>query len=500
MRNVMLVMALAMAGVSGCVATQPVVVVTSGEVEARRAVDFAHARWQGGDMVGALAAFERVIALPAFADLPTQVRYAVLELTGEIALGQGDQPRAHALFSQASVFDIAEPDIWHLRLSAAYDLKDTQDSAICIATIARKWPDTLDRINHRAILRVANEAIKPGVVSPSSVEMLDALFQAEWTAVNQRQPDHLWLELASALLSKDHVDAAARVAARIESADTALRMRADRHFDRISQRGTAFDLEQMSAKELAQVQAFSRDHPNLLEPIVRQQSLLLASRQFEQALALSDAVIARVRDPDSEAGFDDFTDEYPWLLDNRALALKYLARWDEALTQRRRAARYPEDGGLNVSHAINLGQFYAQMGRGDDALDAVAEIGPPSAFGRMQMELLKVMVATQRDDDAARVQHVDFMREHRADAPSAYQWALLETGDMEAGAAWLIERLQDRRWRGDALVDMQTYPAVPMMPRQAIRLARWGELLARADVRAALDRVGRIEKIPLLLS
>ena len=89
------------------------------------------------------------------------------------------------------------------------------------------------------------------------------------------------------------------------------------------------------------------------------------------------------------------------------------------------------------------------------------------------------------------------MREHRGEAISTWQNALLMTGDLDAAADLLVERLRSEQWRGGALEDIQDYAGTEMTPMGAQRQARLKSVLARPEVLRALDKVGRIERFNL---
>ena len=71
---------------------------------------------------------------------------------------------------------------------------------------------------------------------------------------------------------------------------------------------------------------------------------------------------------------------------------------------------------------------------------------------------------------------------------------MIYTNQLDRAAKLLLERLRDRKQRTQALVDVQTYAAPLRTPRQVTYESRWDAVIARPDVRAAIQRVGRIEK------
>lgn len=106
---------------------------------------------------------------------------------------------------------------------------------------------------------------------------------------------------------------------------------------------------------------------------------------------------------------------------------------------------------------------------------------------------MRLDAAVQLGDTEQTDQWLGFMKEHRADAPRTYQDALLLTGDVESAAKWLIERLQDQDLRASTLSIIQEYAVPRETARQAELRKRTGALLARPDVLAEIQRVGRIQ-------
>lgn len=115
----------------------------------------------------------------------------------------------------------------------------------------------------------------------------------------------------------------------------------------------------------------------------------------------------------------------------------------------------------------------------------------------MQDANVRLDAAIQLGDSEQTEKWLGFMKEHRMDAPRAYEDALLLTNDVETAAKWLIERLKDRDQRSAALLSVQGYAVPSETARQAELRKRRAALLARADVQAEIQKVGRIEKYNL---
>jgi len=115
----------------------------------------------------------------------------------------------------------------------------------------------------------------------------------------------------------------------------------------------------------------------------------------------------------------------------------------------------------------------------------------------MQLEhvRLRAYLEQGKREDAETV--LAYMRANQNEAADNWQTALLDWGDTEGAASWFIARLHDPRQRSDALWSAQIFPRLPALPIEEQANARWDALMARKDVLAAIDEVGRREKIPI---
>lgn len=433
-----------------------------------------------------------------FAQLPEDLRYKALLVLGMLVMQDANrQGEAHGLLVRATALDQADGNAWLERSSTAFALGDYADSARSVTAIARRWPDVLRRIFDQPIYIIDTKLAAEPAQTAIRQAMLQALFDARWTD-RDGEPSTMWRELSSLLLVEGKTVQAAAVASRITSARVILSMRVDKRFDALVQRDPqAFDVDRTMAAELAAARAAVAAHPDRLRPLTTLQTLLLDTGQYRQVLAVTDAVMANVRAGKGKSTYKDFDDRYVWIIDQRARALARLGRWNEAAEQWAAATRQPEQGGMNVSQIINLGDYYANRREPIRALDMVAELGNMSPYGRMNLELVRLKVAVQQHDQAGTAAHLAYMRAHRNDAIALWQRALLVNGDLDGAADLLLQRLHNPAWRSSALVDMQRYDSVRMTPVEAEINTRWNKVVAQPAVQKALQPVGRIESFRL---
>ncbi|OJY90551.1 MAG: hypothetical protein BGP25_13900 [Lysobacterales bacterium 63-13] len=439
--------------------------------------------------------FDKVIASPGFSALEPAEQYLGLLRAGIAALDSGQAHKAHGLLVSACAFDQSDGIAWHLRLRAAYALNDYVDSAGSVRMIAQRWPNSLDQIREQAIFNISRRLDLSRANRDERIAMLIALFDANWTNEGV-EPNELWFDLVRFLIDNESMPRATEVAARIDSPSIVLTFRVDKRFDGLTRaRVGGFDIRRTMKRQRDHIDELRKRHPERLSYLGDELELDIRDGHAERALEQADKVIARVA-AEGTSVYSDTDDFYIWILDARSRALQRLGRWEDAVTQQRKAARRPENGGLNVSQSLNLARLLARLGRADEVEEAMDELGLMSPFGRMQLALNRVIAATVKGDQTVVEAQLEIMRAERIESMAAYQAALVQAGRIDAAASLLVERLRSEDWRNGALSEVQTYIEVAEAPRDTLHMQRWREILARKDVRKALDAVGRIERVP----
>ena len=141
---------------------------------------------------------------------------------------------------------------------------------------------------------------------------------------------------------------------------------------------------------------------------------------------------------------------------------------------------------------LNLAHLLIDMDRPADAVEVLDSVGPMSGYGKMVEQMARLRAYVAIGDDAGAQATLAYLSDHRNDSPSHYQSALLKVGQDDAAAAVLIGRLENLATRVEVLESYQRYG------EQSEDDDAPAGLLARSDVRAALERVGRIESYPYL--
>jgi hypothetical protein len=184
--------------------------------------------------------------------------------------------------------------------------------------------------------------------------------------------------------------------------------------------------------------------------------------------------------------------------ERRADVLAALGREDEAVKQQQEAATLPEDGSSNTSQAINLaGQLNAQ-GHPKDALALLEKVTSMSAYGRMAFEETRACAYAQLDDKTKYDESMAYLNAHKADGPMLPMEAALCAKDLDGTAKAEIALLADPDTRLDILLWLQKF-----VGPNASEAAQndddsiWGKVQKRADVQAAVEKVGRVMRFPI---
>jgi tetratricopeptide (TPR) repeat protein len=331
------------------------------------------------------------------------------------------------------------------------------------------------------------------------VRLARALFAIGWPGGGDAEAaDSLRLILADDRLDHDDRDGAAGLVSGITTPGALLSLIVRPRYDTILAPGE--DRLALLERVLAETDrttaaALARDprDPGLV--LARAQYLRGIGRNAE-ALDLLRPFLRKPRDTvaASEQGL--------WLVNEAAYALIALGRNDEALRLMRRLAALPtQENAQLIGARINYSLLLWDTGHYDDALERAARLerdaaDMTSAFGQAWISSASACALARlgRVDEAAA--RISDLRAESTLNPDALMRAYLCTGDADAAAALMVERLG-----GDdpvpAILSLQHYQSSHGDSQTGPLYDALGQIGARPDVRAALDRVGRVLTLPL---
>jgi thioredoxin-like negative regulator of GroEL len=170
----------------------------------------------------------------------------------------------------------------------------------------------------------------------------------------------------------------------------------------------------------------------------------------------------------------------------------HLGRFDDAVTELQRSLTVPRVD--KVSQAINLAELFCELNRPDEALSVLPKMDDASEYGKTQIALIELIVATERGETAAVQKGLDYLGDHQEVAPATYQQALLIAGESGKAEAFLLSRLTDTGKCTAALVGLQTYADLKRPPRvQAWHIA-YEQLKAMPAIQRAIAQVGFVRR------
>ena len=450
------------------------------------------------DWAAALPLMKRVIEAPAFEYLPLDRRRALLTSASGVAFTLDDYKLAQTYAIRACALPDPSPHVFQIRLYASFYLDDWPDAAQALMYIA-KTPKALAAVNDDVIFRIINELKKSATNAATSFDLMAALYAASWKIDGIYEPSYVWRDYAIALIERQRTAEAKKSLLRIQQPSSLISIRVDKRFGPIFKSSPEiFDIDKAVNADIGNLRKLMRESPRSMLAVMQLTYALLKARRYDEVLSLTNDVMQKMNEhAGTKPAYDDGNEKFIWILNNRAIALGGLGRRDEELELLVRAARRPEHGEPNVSQAINLGEFYCELGRPKDALFAILDVEKTSPYGKSQMELVHLCAGLQLEDKEAVASALNYLKEHQADSPRTYQGALIDVQDFDGAAAILIGRLNDPSLRADALVEVQNYIDPTDLPWPTKSREHFRTVINRDDVQNAIQKVGRIESFNL---
>lgn len=447
---------------------------------------------QSGDWSLALSRLDRLVDRADFKTYPQEFQHAMHAVRVELAQELGRHSQALAYARRATAVEGAGVDQWRMRYFAAWRAGDDADAGQSLITLVGYGAGALDGVDAQTM----RGFVLAGVLQAPEgrtlqTRIIDALFDAGW----DEEASGLWLIGATRALDRGDAARAVRFAAKIEGPSERIVMATDHRFANLrDDEPSLVDVTSALERQLLEVRRKAEADPSDVDAATVYALRLMLRGRLDQALSVINTTIQQAEAGDEKSGVRTTeTDDFIWALDTRSRILVRLGRHDEAVVDLRRAARRPEGGGMNISHAINLGSLYVSIDRPEQALEAVIDIeqGNASPFGLMQAALVRACAQAALGRAADLKATMAWMEAHASDAPEAFGAAAACNNQESRAAADLIARLDDPDRRGAALLSVQDYLDTPVQTESDRReSAFWDRVHARDDVKAAIDRAG----------
>lgn len=443
------------------------------------------------------AEIHAAISDPKFPGLGEDAQRVALTTAASLALQSHAPDQAQQLARRATELSGAGIDDWQMRLSASLQLHDARDEAIALTAIARAWGRDRSNLPDSTVRRVALDTRSPSL-DALRLNLLDALYAANWTDDIGGTSSTLWRDLACLLLARGDKDQAIMVASSIDGPYDVIGLRADARFRPLRHHGgVPEDVRAVMRARQDHLHMIAKTNPRSLQAFNAWLRTLLVTGDPSQVLALSDSIASHATARD----YDDLGREQNWTLDIRARAFVRLGRSEEAVAELQRAAALPGRRDL-VSQPINLAWLLCELGRPGEALAALPQFpGKPSEayispYGLMQVALVRLAAAIELEHAPEAAEALEYLRAHRSDSVATLQEGLLLAGKEAEAAQVLVERLEDTSERTTALAEIQTYAEVRRPPLAVGWHMETLRLEARPDVQRAVYQVGTIERYP----
>jgi len=252
-----------------------------------------------------------------------------------------------------------------------------------------------------------------------------------------------------------------------------------------------FDIAKAHERRIARYQASVAINPRSLAARNDLSRALRAAGRPREALATVESALAA-----GELLFEDWREQYPWVLTMRGYALLDVDEDAEGLKALAQADKVSRSGSDTASFVINLALSQAQLGQPEAALTTINRVSNTSNFGALLAANARHQAWVQLAEHAKAEDVLREIAEQQSAAPAVYLDALIRAGKTQAAKKLMLERLRDPDRRTGALIEVQTYrnSATSGGPPEQPKLSRRQELFADPEVRALILEVGRIEK------
>jgi tetratricopeptide (TPR) repeat protein len=443
-----------------------------------QSVNFAKAE----NWPGVAAAYDALIADPAFPRIPLEARRTIYSSAAGVALDRQDNARSRDLYLQAITANSTDKDDWANLAWVEFVLGENDAAAAHLAEYARRWPDALDELDDAFVFQLLGALDDD---APPRLDLLQSLASADWDR-RGLGADYFWFDLALRRVQRGERDLASAAIQRIDTPRELVQLRSDRRFDGLfDPQSPRFDVALAAQRRLDRLDALLAKDPHNLELVTEVASALRIVGGFDRIVALVDTTLR-----DDPADFT-YPENRVWLLNNKATALQQLGQFKEAVALMQHASEMSERESGNVSQSINLGDMRCGMGNWQGALAAIKELENMSDYGQVAMQSVVHCARLQQGDREGAREALAYLRAHRSLSSALYLTALLRESRLDDAAVALIEALDSPQERADALVMVQDFKPERSLPADVANEKRWKALMRREDVRAAIDRVGR---------
>ena len=456
------------------------------------------------DSAGARTALQAVLTDPDFSTLPHTLQKEIMSFAGLTDAMLEDWPAAYDhLMAGGPLSDPGKNGTYYFYLSEADRQTGHKDQSLAaLTTLAQVSPDFASNLNIGLIMDTSHYAASLGDNGLQEKQFLEALWAAHYQSPDIYQPnDYVWFSLFELEVAAGQDDKARELMTAFTEPETVIKLRGDNRYARFLKEDSAADAFQVRLDaSIAAARDLVKLHPDSVEAVSNLAYRLAAANHLDEALNLTDDVLAKVAAaPKDKPVYDDQIEKLAWIHMTRSLIMARQNHLDKQLKAQESARDIAATSLDHVSQNINLGYTYAADGKPHEALDVIAQVdtGSSSGYGLMAADEVRACAYQQLGDKAKLSETLTYMKAHLSDGYNPYRHALMCSGDVDALAESLIARLDDPTTRNETLYRLQTY-----LPQRRGPLAqKWQQTAtsaaARPDVQAAIAKYGKVEAYPV---
>jgi hypothetical protein len=455
---------------------------------------------QNKDYEGAETEFNFFIRDADFLSLSAENKFPIYCLLAQLQSLRGEDEKAYANLIEASILAPEARDYryWHLLWNVSARLKKYDVAIDTMTTLAATSPKEMGH-SLPDIFQTLHDAESLPDGQARREKALTMLLSANYEPELFSSAEGLWFSLFEIKVSKGDTAGAREIAKTFKLPGTYLNLRIDKRYRAYTEADSMrFNLKTLISQRVDDSRAKAKANPRKVAGVVALALDLIEDNHLTEALTLTDEAIARASAaPADKPAYDDMDEQWQWLLNTRTRILEKLGR--DAESEASQIKSRDESLAKNqdvVSQRINLGDFYYERGRPQEALAQVKDIAQAdsSPYGLMAAEEVRACAYAQLSDQINLSKSLDYIRAHAADGYGPAQLSLLCADDLDALAAITIARLDDPLQRNATLRLWQKYrpDAYPTTFDTQIN-QKAAAFVARPDVKAAIERNGYID-------
>lgn len=452
------------------------------------------------------AAYPALVRLTKRSDFPRkdgEFAVTVYGAAAGCAMEQEKYDEASGWLDLAVGYEEAPADLHLMRLVAAMQ-RENQPTALAVLQDAiAAHPRFLAQLTLDDIGNLWG-GMKPG--TDLEMQFLELISSGGWTGDNPTETiDFVLIGYADRLMTRGEEDRARKV---VQNFTAPWIVQAVRFHPKLKQfmatDPAATNVRAAAERLAASLVVRGYRQPDRLDVLVVRADLIRSLGRPKEALALLDAQRARVDKAPRAGGFSDAEAFRPRWWATRGWILFDLGRHDEALTSLRYAAALPAAGrDRNAEFIMDLAAGLVRLGRGDEALAAIAPLQGWSGLTlseQMRFHRLNVCARDVKGDAAGARAAAEAVKLERGYERSEWDRLQMCAGNPEAVAAANLKDMQvDDLAVASILLSLAPEPERPFATaRDKLVAGRWAALLARPDLKAAIDKAGGIEVYPLI--